>query len=65
MQLAPWSEVPRERRAGVWVAWYRARAISAHPDHAVLVGLMEAEGLAESVSYTQGDHAEAAAPAAD
>lgn len=45
------AEIRRERRIGLWVAWYRGHAIAAHPSERVLARLMEAEGLADQVRY--------------
>jgi hypothetical protein len=38
-----------------WIAWYRGRAVSSHPDLRVLGALMAAEGLAEAVCYTHAE----------
>ncbi len=69
LQIEALPQVPAQLRVGMWIAWYRGRAISTHGDAQVLADLMAAEGLAEKVWYTHDDdeHAAetAAAPAAD
>jgi hypothetical protein len=63
MQSLHIEELPQvlpQLRVGMWIAWYRGRAISAHADARVLHDLMAAEGLADDVWYTHDDDEETA-----
>lgn len=62
-QLQELPQVPPQLRVGLWIAWYRGRAISTHADAQILADLMAAEGLAEMVWYTHDDDADEVAPA--
>jgi len=55
LNLEQLAQVAPERRTGMWIAWYRGRALSTHADYAVLVELMAAEGLADVIWYTHDD----------